>query len=111
MRYHSLKALIVLGVALPRALDAQITARAVESTPLPWATADSITDLRQRDPAEGAPASERTTVKVLRDHDALYVQIRAWDSDVVHIRSMQLRRDADLSSDDNVTTTPLSTIS
>ena len=98
-----LKTLPLLALALVPALHAQITAHAVESTPLPWATADSITELRQRDPAEGAPASERTTVKVLRDHDALYVKIRAWDSDAARIRSMQLRRDADLSSDDNVT--------
>src|SRR5579862_6891634 len=94
---------VVLGIALARTLGAQITAHAVESMPPSWATADSTSDLRQRDPAEGAPASERTVVKVLRDHDALYVRIRAWDSDAAHIRAIQLRRDADLSSDDNVT--------
>src|SRR5947207_10944686 len=31
-----------------------------------WSAADSIVDLRQREPLEGAPASERTVVKVLR---------------------------------------------
>ena len=46
-----------------------------------WARADSITDFRQRDPAEGAEASERTVVKILHDHDALYVGVRAWDRD------------------------------
>lgn len=68
-----------------------------------WRRADSIADLRQRDPAEGADASERTVVRVLRDHEALYVAVRAWDRDVSRISATQLRRDADLSSDDNVT--------
>jgi len=68
-----------------------------------WATADSITTLRQRDPAEGAPATERTVVKVLRDQDALVVAVRAYDRNPAGIRASQLRRDADLSSDDNVT--------
>ncbi len=31
-----------------------------------WATADSIDDFRQLDAVEGAPASERTVVKVVR---------------------------------------------
>lgn len=68
-----------------------------------WATADSITTFRQRDPTEGAPASERTVVKVLRDRDALVISVRAYDHDPAGIRASQLRRDADLSSDDNVT--------
>src|SRR6266702_919972 len=41
-----------------------------------WARADSLADFRQREPVVGAPASERTVVKA--------------------------RRDADLSSDDNI---------
>jgi hypothetical protein len=42
-----------------------------------WMTADSITDFRQREPAVGAAASERTVVKVLRDRVALYIGVRA----------------------------------
>ncbi|HET7564387.1 MAG TPA: DUF5916 domain-containing protein, partial [Gemmatimonadaceae bacterium] len=68
-----------------------------------WATADSITDFRQREPLEGASASERTVVKVVRDGEALYIGVRAYDRDVAGIRATQLRRDADLSSDDNIT--------
>ena len=68
-----------------------------------WATTDSIVDFRQREPLEGAPATERTVVKIIRDAERLYVAIRAYDHDVRSIRSAQLRRDADLSSDDNVT--------
>jgi hypothetical protein len=68
-----------------------------------WQAADSITDFRQREPLEGAPASERTVVKVLRDDEALYVAVHAYDREPSAIRASQLRRDADLSSDDNVT--------
>jgi hypothetical protein len=68
-----------------------------------WSLADSISDLRQREPAEGAPATERTVVKVARDGDALYVAVRAYGHERSMLRARQLRRDADLSSDDNVT--------
>ena len=68
-----------------------------------WRGADSIVDLRQREPREGAPATERTVVKVLRDASAIYIAVRAYDGDMSAVRASQLRRDADLSSDDNVT--------
>lgn len=67
-----------------------------------WASADSVTDFRQREPSAGAPASERTVVKVLRDGAALYIAVRAYDGHARHVRASELRRDADLSSDDNV---------
>jgi hypothetical protein len=59
-------------------------------------------DFRQREPAVGAPATERTVVRVLRDAEALYVGVRAYDGEMGRIRASELRRDADLSSDDNV---------
>ncbi len=65
-----------------------------------WATADSIDDFRQREPVAGAPATARTVVKVGHDAAALYVLVRCFDGGGV--RASQLRRDADLSSDDNV---------
>ncbi|MDP9361141.1 MAG: carbohydrate binding family 9 domain-containing protein, partial [Acidobacteriota bacterium] len=68
-----------------------------------WQTVDSITNFRQREPLEGAPASERTVVKIVRDAERLYVAVRAYDGEIARLRSSQLRRDADLSSDDNVT--------
>jgi hypothetical protein len=67
-----------------------------------WASADSISDFRQREPAAGAAASERTVVKALRDARALYVLVRAYDGDARLVRASELRRDADLSSDDNI---------
>ncbi len=85
----------VVASTVPISLDGRLDG-------LAWASADSISDFRQREPSAGAPASERTIVKVLRDAAALYVAVRAYDSDIRHVRASELRRDADLSSDDNV---------
>src|SRR5438132_13286073 len=63
-----------------------------------WQTVDSIVDFRQREPLEGAPATERTVVKIVRDAERLYVAVRADDHDARSIRSAQLRRAADRSS-------------
>ena len=68
-----------------------------------WREVDSIVDFRQREPVEGEAASERTVVKLIRNTDYLYVAVRAYDRDMPNVRASQLRRDADLSSDDNVT--------
>jgi len=68
-----------------------------------WAGADSIDDFRQREPREGAPATERTTVRVLRAGNALYIGVRAHDTAPRAVLSTQLRRDADLTVDDYVT--------
>src|SRR5438876_10672439 len=67
-----------------------------------WAAADSIDGFRQREPLEGSPATERTVVKVAHDADAVYIVVRCYDSNMRSLRASQLRRDADLSSDDNV---------
>jgi len=68
-----------------------------------WRNADSVTLFRQREPVEGAPASERTVLKAVRDADRLYVAVRAYDRDMPAVRTTQLRRDADLTSDDYIT--------
>jgi len=83
-------------VTVPIRLDA----RAPEAV---WGTVDSIVDFRQREPREGAPATERTVVRIVRSDDRLYVMVRAYQHDMATVRSAQLRRDADLSTDDNVT--------
>jgi hypothetical protein len=68
-----------------------------------WATADSITDFTQRDPREGAAASERTVVRILATDAGLWIGLWATDRDPTAIRRAQLRRDADLSTDDQFT--------
>ncbi len=67
-----------------------------------WSHADSITELRQRDPANGAPASERTVIRILGTPDALVIGVRAYDKSPSDIRATQLRRDADLDVDDHI---------
>ena len=70
---------------------------------LAWSTADSVTQLVQREPMEGMPSTERTVVRVLRTRAALFVGVRAEDRSASLIRASQLRRDADLTVDDYVT--------
>ena len=65
-----------------------------------WLEADSITEFTQRDPAEGAPATERTVVRFLARPGGLYVGVWAMARAPDRIRRAQLRRDADLESDD-----------
>ncbi len=65
-----------------------------------WLRADSITALTQRDPGEGLPASERTVVRFLATPQGLAVGVWAYDREPTGIRGTQLRRDADLSADD-----------
>jgi hypothetical protein len=67
-----------------------------------WATADSLPGFTQRDPASGAPPTERTTVLVARDAEAFYVGVRCWDRQPAAIRDVQLRWDADFDGDDYV---------
>lgn len=65
-----------------------------------WLRADSITDFRQREPEEGAPASERTVVRFLAAPAGLYVGVWAYDREPHKIVRTQLRRDGDLDADD-----------
>lgn len=59
--------------AEPPAIDGRLDEAA-------WAAADEVRGLIQREPAEGAPASEETVVRVLYDEEALYVGARLEDS-------------------------------
>ena len=68
-----------------------------------WARADSLVDFHQREPRSGAPPTEHTVVRVLREPDGLYVGVRAADDHPRLIRATELRRDADLTVDDYVT--------
>ncbi|NIR43745.1 MAG: carbohydrate binding family 9 domain-containing protein [Gemmatimonadetes bacterium] len=61
-----------------------------------WGRADSISGFRQREPLEGAPATERTVVRVLYDEAYLYIGVRAYDSEPGRVVARQLERDAPL---------------
>jgi len=67
-----------------------------------WATADSIADLTQIEPAEGGTPSGRTVVRVLGDGAGLVIGIRADDPEPSRITTFARARDADLSSEDHI---------
>lgn len=58
-----------------------------------WQQAPVFTGFVQRDPEEGQPASEQTTVQVAYDDEMLYVGVMAYDSDPGGIVSRLVRRD------------------
>ena len=64
-----------------------------------WANAVVATGFRQSDPIDGAPATERTEVRVLYDHDAVYVGARLYDSSG-RISTRLGRRDSDIADSD-----------
>jgi len=61
-----------------------------------WRAADPAAGFQQREPDEGAPASQPTEVRVLYDDDYIYIGVRAFDSDPSRIVGRQLDRDATL---------------
>jgi len=54
----------------------------------------------QRDPNEGAPVSERTSVGILYDEKNLYVGVKCYDSEPGKIIAREMRRDARVDDDD-----------
>ena len=64
-----------------------------------WADAPPISGFIQREPDEGAPATEPTEVRVLYDDDALYIGARLHDSRPDSIRAQLARRDRITNSD------------
>src|SRR4029453_18734261 len=64
-----------------------------------WGEAGVITDFVQREPTEGAPPTLRTEARVLYDDVAIYVGVRAFDSDPNRILAFLTRRDTDSRSD------------
>ena len=67
-----------------------------------WLTAQAATDFRQERPSEGAPATERTEVRVLFDGKNIYFGIRAFDSEASHINARDLVRDSNFPNDDRI---------
>ena len=65
-----------------------------------WARAPSIDEFFQRDPEEGAPATERTEVKIIYTNQAIYFGVVCYDSQVENIIANERARDNQLQSDD-----------
>lgn len=58
-----------------------------------WQHASVTTGLVQREPDEGEPATERTTVQIAYDDEAIYVGILAYDSEPEKVVTRLYRRD------------------
>jgi len=113
----ALGAYLMLAVVQPASIqppppDSAIVARQVRAirvaTPIAvdgllndpgWAAAEQISGFLQRDPNEGAVASERTVVFVAYDDAALYIGARLYDSGRDSIVARLGRRDVGTSSD------------
>ena len=67
-----------------------------------WALADSISDFRQKEPVEGGTPTERTVVRLLSTPAGLAIGWWCYDRSPGGIVRTQLRRDAELRSDDYV---------
>ncbi len=67
-----------------------------------WKKAPVIKDLKQVEPLQNSPPSEKTEVRILFTSDFLYLGIRCFDSEPDKIRSSQMLRDGNLGADDNI---------
>jgi hypothetical protein len=67
-----------------------------------WQTVPPFGAFTQQDPIEGAPASEKTEVRVMAGRGNLYISVIAFDSDPSKIIVSQARRDASLSETDSI---------
>ncbi|MDQ3996798.1 MAG: carbohydrate binding family 9 domain-containing protein [Gemmatimonadota bacterium] len=64
-----------------------------------WRTAGVASGFVQREPTEGAPATERTEVRLLYDEEAIYVGARMHSRDPRGVRALVTRRDHEGSSE------------
>src|SRR5258708_26789024 len=65
-----------------------------------WTAGARISELRQREPFEGRPATEKTVVRILYDRHYLYFGLDCLDSKPDGIVANELRRDTDFTVDD-----------
>ena len=65
-----------------------------------WGTASFQGQFKQREPEDGAPASEKTEVGFLYDKKNLYIGIKCFDSEADKIIAREMRRDAFVDDDD-----------
>ena len=65
-----------------------------------WQAAPPVSDFMQREPVNGAPATERTEVRILFDRDRLYIGVECFDSEPDRIIAVQKQRDQNFDGDD-----------
>ena len=67
-----------------------------------WQSATPFSTFTQQDPNEGAPATERTEVRIIVGKGTVFVGIVCFDSDPSKIIVSQARRDASLNETDSI---------
>jgi hypothetical protein len=67
-----------------------------------WGLASPIGALTQMDPLVAKPATEDTEVRLLYDSENLYIGVRCFDKEPAKIVATQMKRDADLETDDRI---------
>ena len=67
-----------------------------------WKKAQEITNFSQFQPERGKPAAFRTAVRVLYDHEYVYVGFLCSDAEPEKVVARVTKRDADLEEDDSV---------
>ncbi len=65
-----------------------------------WTRAEPATDFRQRDPDNGAAATERTEVRIVFDRDRLVLGVICFDSASDRLLGNQMQRDQSFGADD-----------
>ncbi|MBI2822716.1 MAG: carbohydrate binding family 9 domain-containing protein [Acidobacteria bacterium] len=93
-RQHGKKSLNLMKVEQGPKLDGVLDDKA-------WQNADVAANFLQKDPSEGAPATEKTEVRMLYDGGNLYFGIECYDSSPDGILGRELRRDNDFANDDS----------
>ncbi len=88
-----------VAVAFPAGGPVTVDGRLDEAA---WAGASPIGELVQTEPDEGAPPTEATEVRILRDDEALYLGIRCFDRTPAGIAATKMGRDAEIAGDDHV---------
>lgn len=68
-----------------------------------WERINPATGFKQQEPNEGAPATEKTEVRIAYDEDYLYLGVILYDSDPSGIKATQKRRDARIVADERFT--------
>lgn len=91
----------VSGVVRPVRVDEPPRIDGLLDEPL-WAEIEPITDFRQWEPDNGAPATERTEVRICYDDRYLYIGVRAYDSEPDKIIARAFERDRGIDQDDSI---------
>ncbi|MBK9980486.1 MAG: carbohydrate binding family 9 domain-containing protein [Gemmatimonadetes bacterium] len=80
----------------PRASAINLDGRLDEAA---WSAAPAASGFVQRVPVEGAPAEERTEVRLLMDESSVWIAARMYDRDPASIARQVVRRDQDAQAD------------